>query len=208
RVISIDYRLAPEHPFPAGVEDGVRAFRCVARRAREFDIDPTRIAVMGDSAGGNLSAVVAHKTKGDSLRPALQVLIYPAVDGSCAMKSQQTFGEGWILTSSKIEWFYHVYVGDDQAVRLQPDVSPLFAENFQGLPPALVYTAGFDPLRDEGMAYAARLEKEGIPVRHHCFTSLTHGFAAMGPVCPTAQDAARQMAHEVSRALYDGFLAT
>lgn len=208
RVIAIDYRLAPENPFPAAIEDGVRAFRCVARRAKEFDMDPARIAVMGDSAGGNLSAVIAQKTKGDSIRPALQVLVYPAVDGSRSMKSHQTFGEGWLLTTAKMEWFYHVYVGDDLAERRQPDVSPLFAENFQGLPPALVYTAGFDPLRDEGIAYAERLEKEGIPARHHCFGSLTHGFAAMGPVCPTARDAARQIAHEVSRALYDGFSTT
>lgn len=207
RVIAIDYRLAPENPFPAGLDDGVRAFRCVARRAREFDMDPTRIAVMGDSAGGNLSAVVAHKTKNDAIRPVLQVLIYPAVDGSCKMKSHQLFGTGWILTSENIDQFYHWYVGDEPAARQQPDVSPINAKDFQGLPPALVYTAGFDPLRDEGQAYAERLEKEGIPTRYHCFGSLTHGFASMGGVCPAAREAALHIADDVRRALRDGLSA-
>jgi acetyl esterase len=207
RVIAIDYRLAPENPFPAGLDDGLRAFRCVARRAREFDMDPKRLVVMGDSAGGNLSAVVAHKTKNDAIKPALQVLIYPAVDGSCTMKSHQLFGKGWLLTSENIEQFYHWYVGDEPAARRQPDVSPIYANNFQGLPPALVYTAGFDPLRDEGQAYAERLSKEGIPTQYHCFRSLTHGFASMGGVCPAAREAALHIAGDVRNALRNGLLA-
>ncbi len=208
RVIAIDYRLAPENPFPAALEDGVRAFRCVARRAKEFMMDPARIAVMGDSAGGNLAAVVSHKTKGDAIKPALHALVYPAVDGSCSMKSQKTFGVGWLLTAENMEWFYHCYVGDDLAARKQPDVSPLFAEDFQGLPPALIYTAGFDPLRDEGIAYAERLEKAGIPTRHHCFRSLTHGFASMGGLCPAAREAALHIARDVGRALREGISAS
>jgi acetyl esterase len=167
-------------------------------------MDPDRLAVMGDSAGGNLSAVVALKTRHDAKKPALQALIYPAVDGSCTMKSHETFGRGWILESEKMEWFYHCYVGDDPAERRQPDVSPLFAENFQGSAPALVYTAGFDPLRDEGVAYAERLQKAGIAVHHHCFRTLTHGFVSMGGVCPAARDGARQIAHDVGRALREG----
>jgi len=204
RVIAIDYRLAPENPFPAAIEDAVRAFRCVARRAKEFDMDPKRLALMGDSAGGNLSAVVAHKTKEDAIKPALQVLIYPAVDARCNTKSHQLFGKGWVLTAENIEQFYHWYVGDDPAARQQPDVSPLNAKDFQGLPPALVYTAGFDPLRDEGMAYAERLEKEGIPTRQHCFRTLTHGFVSMGGLNPTARDAAVHIAHDVKNALREG----
>lgn len=204
RVIAIDYRLAPENPFPAALEDGVNAFRCIASRAREFDLNPQQIALMGDSAGGNLSAVVAHKTKNDTLRPALQVLIYPAVDGSCAMKSHQLLGKGWILTSENIEQFYHWYVGDDPAARRQPDVSPLYATDFRSLPPALVYTAGLDPLRDEGHAYAERLQQEGIATRYHCFGSLTHGFASMGGICPAAQEAALQISRDAGRALREG----
>ena len=204
RVIAVDYRLAPENPFPAAIEDGVSAFRCVVRRAKEFGMDATRIAVMGDSAGGNLSAIIAHKTKGDATKPALQVLVYPAVDGSCSMKSHRTLGEGWLLTTKNMEWFYHSYVGDDPVARKQPDVSPLFADDFQSLPPALVYTAGFDPLRDEGKAYAERLEKEGIPTRYHCFNAMTHGFASMGGLCPAAREAALHMARDVRRALREG----
>jgi acetyl esterase len=207
RAIAIDYRLAPENPFPAAADDGVRAFRCVVRRAKEFMMNPARLAVMGDSAGGNLSAVVAHKTKNDDVKPALQALVYPAVDGSCSMKSHQLFGKGWILTAENIEWFYHCYAGDDPMARKQPGVSPLFADDFAGLPPALVYTAGFDPLRDEGIAYAERLEKAGIATRHHCFRTLTHGFASMGGLCPTARDAAQLMARDVGRALREGILA-
>jgi len=201
RVMAIDYRLAPENPFPAAIEDGVAAFRCVARRAKEFDMDPTRLAVMGDSAGGNLSAVIAHRTKKDVIRPALQVLVYPAVDGTCAMKSHELFAKGWILTADQVDWFYHCYVGDDRAARIQPDVSPLYHPDFQGLPRALVYTAGFDPLRDEGIAYAEKLEKEGIPTRHYCFRSLTHGFVSMGGICAAARDAALQIGQEVGRTL-------
>lgn len=204
RLIAIDYRLAPENMYPSAAEDGVAAFRCVARRAKEFDMDPSRIAVMGDSAGGNLSAVVAHKTKEDAIRPALQVLIYPAVDGTCAMESHKLFADGWVLTADEIDWFYRSYVGEEFAARKRPDVSPLFEADFSGLPPALVYTAGFDPLRDEGIAYAKRLEESAIPVRHHCFRSLIHGFASMGGVCTAAREATRRIAHEVRNAFAHG----
>jgi len=204
RVIAIDYRLAPENPFPAAAEDAVRAFRSVVRRSKEFGMDASRLVVMGDSAGGNLSALVAHKTKKDDTKPVLQVLVYPAVDGTCSMKSHRTFGEGWLLTAKNIEWFYHCYVGDDPVARKHADVSPLFAEDFQGLPPALVYTAGFDPLRDEGIAYAERLEKAGVAVRHHCFGSLTHGFASMGGLCPAAREATRHISRDVQRVLREG----
>lgn len=207
RVVAIDYRLAPEHPFPAALDDGLLAFRCVARRAGEFGMDATRLAVMGDSAGGNLSALVAHKTKDDALKPALQVLIYPAVDGGCTMRSHKLFAKGWVLTAENIERFYHWYVGDDPAARRQPDVSPINAPDFRGLPPALVYTAGFDPLRDEGMAYAERLVQAGVRTRHYCFRTLIHGFASMGGMCPAAKEATLRIANDVRRALRDGVSA-
>lgn len=207
RLIAVDYRLAPENPYPAAAEDGVAAFRCVARRAREFNMDPTRLAVMGDSAGGNLSAVTAHKTKSDAIRPALQVLIYPAVDGTCSMQSHKLFANGWVLTADQIEWFYHCYAGDELAARKRPEVSPLFETNFSDLPPALVYTAGFDPLRDEGIVYAQRLEEAKTPVRHHCFRSLIHGFVSMGGVCTAAREATRQIASEVREAFDGGLLS-
>jgi acetyl esterase len=207
RVIAVDYRLAPENPFPAAVDDATLAFRCVARNAAKFDMDPARLAVAGDSAGGNLSAVVARKTRQDTIRPALQVLIYPAVDALRSMKSHKTFAQGWLLTAEGMEWFYHNYVGDDPAARGQVDVSPLLTDDFDGLPPALVYTAGFDPLRDEGMAYAERLEKAGIPVKQHCFLSLTHGFASMGGLCQGAREAALHISRDVERALREGLPA-
>jgi acetyl esterase len=196
RVVSVEYRLAPEHSYPAAVEDALASFRWVAAHAEELSIDPHRIAVAGDSAGGNLSAVVGLRTRGELRPPALQVLIYPAVDATCALPSHATYQKGYFLTRKSIDWYYGHYVGGAEH-RRQPDVSPLLEPDVAGVPPALIYTAGFDPLRDEGQAYAERLEKAGVPVMYREYPTLVHGFVLMGNAVAAARRALLEIAAEV-----------
>ncbi|MDV6011310.1 alpha/beta hydrolase [Haloechinothrix sp. LS1_15] len=176
RVLSVDYRLAPEHPFPAAVHDAIDAFDYAREHAEELEIDPTRIAVGGDSAGGNLSAVVAHQTtRRGGPSPAFQVLIYPVTDVTRQSPSRELFTEGFFLTRADIDWFERNYIpeGTDLA---DDRLSVLRAQDLSGLPPAFITTAGFDPLRDEGEAYASALAKAGVPVALSRQTDLIHGF--------------------------------
>ena len=180
QVISIDYRLSPEHPFPAPIEDGVAAFRHIRDNAGSFGADATRIAVGGDSAGGAIAAVVcqAIRDAGDERAPAFQMLIYPATDSSRQSASRVAFAEGYFLTSELMEWFWKAYVpaGTDLAdLRL----SPLLAKDLKGLPPAFVLTAGYDPLRDEGRAYADRLIDAGIKTTYANYPGTIHGFFSL-----------------------------
>jgi acetyl esterase len=174
RVLSVDYRLAPEHPFPAAADDATAAFRDVGARAAEFGADPARLAVGGDSAGGNLAAVVALDLRGDQRAPVFQLLIYPALDLSVKHPSRLRFGEGFILTEEHMTWYQDQYV-PDHARRTDPRVSPLLAPDVAGLPPAYVATALADPLRDEGEMYAERLRAAGVPVALHRHPQV-HGF--------------------------------
>jgi acetyl esterase len=183
QVISIDYRLAPEHPFPAPIEDGVAAFRHIRNHAASFSADPKRIAVGGDSAGGAIAAVVCQicRDAGESVGrggPAFQMLIYPATDSSRQSASRKAFAEGYFLTKELMDWFWKAYVpaGTDLAdLRL----SPLLARDFTGLPPAFVLTAGYDPLRDEGRAYAERLIEAGIKTTYANYPGTIHGFFSL-----------------------------
>lgn len=179
QVIAIDYRLAPEYPFPAPTDDGLAAFRHIRDNAASFAADPARIAVGGDSAGGAIAAVVcqAARDRGEET-PAFQMLIYPATDSSRESRSRQKFAEGYFLTRELMEWFWDAYApdGTDQTdLRL----SPLLAEDFKGLPPAFVLTAGFDPLRDEGRAYADRLIDAGIKTTYVNYPGTIHGFFSL-----------------------------
>jgi acetyl esterase len=174
-VIAVDYRLAPEHKFPAAVDDCVAAFRWVAKEAASLGVDPARIAVGGDSAGGNLAAVVAIETRNDPHKPRFQLLIYPATDFTMSSRSHEQMGKGFFLEHDSILWFRDHYL-NDASERTDPRASPLFAKDLSGLPPAFVATAGFDPLRDEGKQYADRLREAGVPVEYRCYTSLFHGF--------------------------------
>lgn len=198
-VISVDYRLAPEHPFPAAVDDAVAAFRWVAEHAAELGLDPARLAVAGDSAGGNLSAVVALRTRGEAHGPVLQALLYAGLDLTCAEPSHRTFGEGYLLGADLITWFLGHYLGSGD--RRHPDASPLHAPDVSGLPPALIYTAGFDPLRDEGHAYAERLRRAGVPVRYQDFPGLIHGFLQMTAAVGAADLAFAEIAADLRREL-------
>ena len=201
RVISVEYGLAPEHRFPAALHDVVAAFRAVAARAGELRLDPKRIAVGGDSAGGNLSAVVAIETRNDPVRPAAQLLIYPAVDATCSFPSHTENGEHYYLTSSSIAWYLDHYLGGDMSLRTDPRVSPYLATDLKGLPPAIVVAAQFDPLRDEAVAYAERLREAGVDVELQPADGLIHGFALMTGLSIAAREATEKMARSLGKML-------
>jgi acetyl esterase len=183
-VISVDYRLAPEHKYPAAVEDAYAALLWTAENAASLGGDATRLAVAGDSAGGNLSAVVAQRAR-DEAGPELifQLLIYPATDFAGDYPSRYENATGYFLTKVHVEWFAEQYLPSAE-VAGDPQVSPLRAGTLAGLPPALVITAEYDPLRDEGEAYGAGLAEAGVPVTVHRADGLFHGFFGMGPFIP------------------------
>jgi acetyl esterase len=175
-VVSVDYRMAPEHRFPAAAEDSHSAAVYVSENAESLGVDPTRIFVGGDSAGGNLAAVVSLMARDrGSVKLAGQVLVYPIVDCDFETASYQENAEGYFLTRASMKWFWDQYVPDPKD-REHPYASPLKAESLAGLPPAWVMTAGFDPLRDEGEALAARLEAEGVRTHLEKFEGQIHGF--------------------------------
>ena len=190
RVLSVDYRLAPEAKFPAAVDDALAAFAWAREHAADLGADPDRIAVGGDSAGGNLSAVVAQLAKP---RPALALLIYPACDFSDRRRSYDLFGEGYPLTERNMNWYREHYLPDDDAAR-DPHASPLLADDLSGMPRTHLAVAGFDLLRDEGLAYADRLEEAGVDVDLAFHEGLFHGFANMTGVSRTAAAAMRRAA--------------
>jgi acetyl esterase len=180
-VLSIDYRLAPEHPAPAAVDDAYAAFRWAHEHAGDLGAIPGKIAVGGDSAGGNLATVVSQLARDDEdpqgPKPVLQWLIYPRTDLTAQTRSQSLFADGFVLTKRDIDWFDSQYLGGSGVEPTDPRVSPLLAESLSGLPPALIATAGFDPLRDEGEQYAAALQAAGTAVDLRSMGSLTHAFA-------------------------------
>jgi acetyl esterase len=199
-VVSVDYRLAPEHPFPAAVEDAIAATRWVLENAESLGLAPDAIAVGGDSAGGNLSAVASLALAREARCPAFQLLVYPAVDFTRSHRSHALFREGLVLSEASIDWFLERYLAGRDLHR-DPRVSPLFVEDLEGLPPALVFTAGFDPLRDEGSAYAARMRDAGVDVEHVCAEGMPHGFFNMGGIVRTADQLIHHAAARVRRAL-------
>lgn len=188
-VISLDYRLAPEHPFPAALDDAHAALRWVQREAAALGADPRRVAVGGDSAGANLATVVATEATLDGRPPAAQLLIYPTVDMDSRFPSRTLFGSGYILTSADMDAFRHLYLGDLAPDQLTPRMSPLLNQCSASTPPALVVTAGFDPLRDEGEVYADQLREAGCPLRLQRFSGLVHGFLHMTSIVPAAHRA-------------------
>lgn len=176
RVVAVDYRLAPESPFPAPLDDALAAFRAVADTAQELGAAPGRIGVAGDSAGGNLAVGVAHLCRRDGdPGPAFQLLFYPWLDLAHKRRSYRLFGEGFYLTESDLDWYARKYLAQaDDA--MDPRCSPLQADDLAGLPPTYIATAGFDPLRDEGEEFAHRLRSAGVPVALRRHEGLIHGF--------------------------------
>ena len=194
-VLAVDYRLAPEHPFPAAVEDARAALHWAVAHASELGADPQRVGVGGDSAGGNLAAVVAQLAARDGgPAPVLQLLIYPATDFSARRRSRELFGEGFLLTNPEMDWFETNYLGSERTSARDPRASPLLAEDLSGLAPAYVVTAAFDPLRDEGEEYAAALQAAGTPVTLRRFPGFIHAFIAGAGVSRSARDALVEIA--------------
>jgi acetyl esterase len=188
-VLAVDYRLSPEHPFPAPVEDAWAAFAWAVANAAALGIDPARIAVGGDSAGGNMAAVVSLLARaGGGAAPAMQLLIYPPTDSAGDLPSRNLFAEGFLLTKSDMDAFERHYLppGTDPT---EPRVSILLAPDLRGLPPAYVATAGFDPLRDEGEAYALRMREAGVAVALRRHPGLIHNFANLTAISRTARGA-------------------
>ena len=201
-VLAVDYRLAPEAPFPAAVDDAYAALRWAFANAGRLGADPSRVGVGGDSAGGNLSAVVSQLAARDGgPAPALQVLIYPATDMTTRHRSRELFGEGFLLTDPEMDWYTDNYLGTARTSASDPRASPLLAEDLSGLAPAFVVTAAFDPLRDEGEAYAHALEQAGTPVTLRRFPGFIHGFINAAGVSRTARDALVEIAG-VTRAMF------
>jgi acetyl esterase len=200
-VVAVDYRLGPEHRFPIGHEDCLAAAEWVLANARAFGGDPARVALGGDSAGGNLTASTCIALRDASGRtPALQVLVYPATDLRRASESHRTLAEGFLLTRPLIDWFMGHYLRGEED-EWNAVGSPLLAKDLSRLPPAFVVTAGFDPLRDEGEAYAARLRECGVPVESRSEDSLFHGYLSLGGVIPAARAAVDAVAQAVARGL-------
>lgn len=193
-VVSVDYRLAPEHKFPAGLEDALAATRWVAEQADQIGVDPRRIAVAGDSAGGNLAAAVALLARDrGGLRLAFQVLLYPVLDYYFDTPSYRENATGYHLTRAAMIWSWRHYLNSQQDGHL-PYASPLRANDLSGLPAALIMTAEYDPLRDEGEAYAQRLGAAGVPVVLRRYDGLIHGFARRTNVLARARDALQDVA--------------
>ena len=190
-VFSVDYRLAPEHPFPAAFDDACAAVKQIAAQAQALCIDPLRLSVGGDSAGGNLATAAALALR-ESAMPALaaQVLAYPVTDVSAQTASYLDHARGYALTAADMHYFRDHYL-PDAALHTDWRASPLRAASLQGLPPALVLTAGYDPLRDEGRLYADRLAQAGVAVQYVCFERQMHGFLGMGGVIDEANLAVR-----------------
>jgi acetyl esterase len=200
-VVSVDYRLAPEHRFPAAAEDCYAAARWIAERGAELGVDGRRLAVAGDSAGGNLAAVVslmARDRNGPSLRH--QGLIYPVTDPDFDRASYLENAEGYLLTRAGMQWFWDHYV-PDAARRDDPWVSPLRAEKLEGVAPATVVTAEYDPLRDEGEAYAERLRDAGVPTTLTRYDGQIHGFVGLFEVFDQGKAALAQVAQALRTAL-------
>jgi len=200
-VVAVDYRLAPEHKFPAAADDAWAATKWVVEHTAELGVDPGKLAVGGDSAGGNLAAVVALQAR-DAGGPAitLQALLYPVTDLGAETQSYRDLADGYMLTREGMRWFIAHYLGKPQDAD-DWRASPIRATSFAGVAPALIVTAGYDPLRDEGDAYAQKLRAAGVNVDHVSFGGMIHGFAPMGKLIETGNRAVTLIAASLRHAL-------
>lgn len=196
-VLSLDYRLAPEHPFPAPLDDCLAAIAALPARAAEFGVDAGRYAVIGDSAGGNLAAAVALALRGKSDAPTAQILFYPVIDANFETRSYRANAEGGILSTDMMRFFWDAYVGTAEP---DPLAAPIRAADVMGAAPATVILAGNDPLHDEGFAYAVKLREAGVPTDLHDFAGGIHGFASFFGIAPIADEAIAIAAGALRRA--------
>jgi acetyl esterase len=206
-VVAVDYRKSPEHKFPAASDDGLASIRWLREHGVGLDIDLDRLAIGGDSAGGNLTAGLCHRLRdAGEPQPAVQVLLYPMTQHRAPFGSRARFGKGALLTTEMIEWFRNHYLrGPEDSTH--PLVSPLLSPDFRDLAPAIIRTAGFDPLRDEGHAYAQALAQAGVRVDYRCHERLIHGFLTMGGAIPAMRQAVDDLADDLAVALASAKLA-
>ncbi len=200
-VVSVDYRLAPEHPYPAALDDAWESVLWIAANGDELGADTGRLAVGGDSAGGTLAATVCRRARdegGPDIR--FQALIYPVTDMTLSLPSMTELAEGYNLTRDAMAWFRDLYLPDEASWR-DPDASPVFAEDLGGLPPALIVSAGFDPLRDDAKAYADALTAAGVSAGYVCYGGMIHGFLNMPAVLDDGREAAARVARAIGGAL-------
>lgn len=199
-VVSVDYRLAPEHPFPAANQDALAALRWVHVNAATLDADASRMAVAGDSAGGNLATVLAHEARAAGLALRHQLLLYPVTDAGCQTPSFQQFSDGYLLSAAMMRWYWRQYL-PTASLGADPAASPLRCATLAGMPAATVFLAGCDPLHDEGLAYANALRDAGVPVDLRVWDGQIHGFASMLGAIDAATDALDHGAAALARAL-------
>jgi acetyl esterase len=200
-VVAVDYRLAPEHKFPAAVEDCLAAYRWLRTRGRDVGADPARVAVAGDSAGGNLSAVVSQlAATGGTPLPTCQVLIYPAVDFTLETESHRELADGHVIPRDRIVWYGEQYL-TSEADKADLRASPMRAPSLAGQPPALIVTAGFDPLRDEGRAYGDRLRADGVDVVHREYPGQIHAFVSLTKAIPQGMACTLEIAEYLRKRL-------
>ncbi|MHA7856754.1 MAG: alpha/beta hydrolase [Henriciella sp.] len=193
-VVSVDYRLAPQHKFPAGLEDCIAAYDWTLKNAEAYGAPAGRAAIGGDSMGGNFSAVIAQEaTRRGMPKPDLQLLLYPATDLVTEFASATTYGETYPLSTDTMQWFMKQYL-PEEFDRANVLLSPAQETRLEGLPPAIIATAGFDPLVDDGAAYAKKLEAAGVNVTFKCYDNLAHGFTAFTAVAPAAREACLEIA--------------
>jgi acetyl esterase/lipase len=204
RLLSVGYRLAPEHAFPAGLDDALAAVRHIAAHAADYGIDAARLVVCGDSAGGTLAAAVCEAlARSGEVRPALQLLLCPILDHSRVTESRRLYSHGFLVEQSTLDHDLLHYLPPGADVQ-DPRISPLLAADLKGLPPTLVHTAEYDPLRDEGRAYFERLEEVGAARAYTCHAGMIHLFYGLGRVTPAAGAAFRAIGAEVRAALEAG----
>jgi acetyl esterase len=200
--LAVDYRLAPEHAFPAAVDDAEAAFLWAAAHADELGMDKTKLAVGGDSAGGNISASIALSLRGNAGgEPAYQFLIYPSLQAYGRTASHKKFSNGYALDEADIKFFTTSYAGENGGDSHDPRLWPLSASDFSGAAPAYIITGGQDPVQDDGIQYAAALEKAGSAVVHKHYPTMTHGFCSMTALSPIALEALEDGARALGKAV-------